>query len=181
MIGAWCLMLDACLMVRGSWIKAHGSWPREARGGSWPGAGPWSWAMSLPWPPLAMSHEPWALSHEPWTIKHASRTSNIEKSRRKLMFLRFCKVRCRDNKGGWVPELFSTLPTYQNPINMNPGPLLCKVSWICQPPVSGGGVKRFSNWFVSAAHRWSSDLHEVGICERTWNRIVYHLPSLSLT
>ena len=29
------LMLDACLMVHGSWIKAHGSWPREARGGSW--------------------------------------------------------------------------------------------------------------------------------------------------
>ena len=32
--------LDACLMVHGSWLKAHGSWPREARGGSWPGAGP---------------------------------------------------------------------------------------------------------------------------------------------
>ena len=28
--------LDACLMVDGSWLKAHGSWPREAaRGGSW--------------------------------------------------------------------------------------------------------------------------------------------------
>ena len=27
--------LDACLMVHGSWLKAHGSWPREARGGSW--------------------------------------------------------------------------------------------------------------------------------------------------
>jgi hypothetical protein len=23
------------LMVHGSWLKAHGSWPREARGGSW--------------------------------------------------------------------------------------------------------------------------------------------------
>ena len=44
-------MLDACLMVHGPWLKAHGSWPREARGGSWliarghpdpgdPGAGP---------------------------------------------------------------------------------------------------------------------------------------------
>ena len=34
---------DACLMVHGSWLKAHGSWPREAMGeahGSWPGAGP---------------------------------------------------------------------------------------------------------------------------------------------
>ena len=27
--------LDASLMVHGSWLKAHGSWPREARGGSW--------------------------------------------------------------------------------------------------------------------------------------------------
>ena len=27
--------LDACLMVHGSWLKAHGSWPREARGGLW--------------------------------------------------------------------------------------------------------------------------------------------------
>ena len=27
--------LDACLMVHGSWLKAHGSWPREARGSSW--------------------------------------------------------------------------------------------------------------------------------------------------
>ena len=27
--------LDACLMVHGSWLKAHGSWPRKARGGSW--------------------------------------------------------------------------------------------------------------------------------------------------
>ena len=32
--------LDACLMVHGSWLKAHGSWPREARGGSWPDAAP---------------------------------------------------------------------------------------------------------------------------------------------
>ena len=54
---------------------------------------------------------------------------NIKKIRRKLMFLRFCKVRCRDNKGECVLELFPTLPTYQNPININPGPLLCKVSW----------------------------------------------------
>ena len=29
------VMLDACLMVHGSWLTAHGSWPREARGGSW--------------------------------------------------------------------------------------------------------------------------------------------------
>ena len=35
-------VLDACLMVHGSWLKAHGSWPREARGGSWPMAhGSW--------------------------------------------------------------------------------------------------------------------------------------------
>ena len=101
--------LDACLMVHGSWLKAHGSWPREARGGSW------LMARCLPGP-------------GDWTIKHASRTSNIEKSR-KWMFLKFCKVRCREKKGGWVQELFPTHPTYQNPINMNPGPLLCKVCW----------------------------------------------------
>ena len=78
------MMPDACLMVYGSWLKAHGSWPREARGGSWlmargrsgpgtqgqaPGPGPAPpapgspgsgrpLAMSLPWPPLAMSHVP---------------------------------------------------------------------------------------------------------------------------
>ena len=38
------LMLDACLMVHGSWLKAHGSWPREARGGSW--------LMARGWPGL---------------------------------------------------------------------------------------------------------------------------------
>ena len=27
-----------------------------------------------------------------------------------------------------ILELFPTIPTYQNPINMNPGPVLCKVS-----------------------------------------------------
>jgi len=55
---------------------------------------------------------------------------NIEKLRRKLMFLRFCGTRCRDNKGGWVLILFPTHPTYQNPININFRPLLYKVSWI---------------------------------------------------
>ena len=58
-------VLDACLMVHGSWLKAHGSWPREARGGSWlmaHGQGPArlrgprgrpqvrARALSLPWP-----------------------------------------------------------------------------------------------------------------------------------
>ena len=70
--------LDACLMVHGSWLKAHGSWPREARGGSWPGAGPapgthgqadLGLAHGSPGPgrPLAMSHEPplASLGHEP--------------------------------------------------------------------------------------------------------------------
>ena len=125
-------------MAHGSRLMAHGQGrPGEAHG-SWPdacpalgtqrrasGPGP---AMSHEPPLASLGHEPWPLSHEPWTIKHASRVSNIEKSR-KLMFLRFCKVRCRENKRGWVLELFPTLPTYQNPINMNPGPLLCKVSW----------------------------------------------------
>ena len=42
----------------------------------------------------------------------------------------FCGTRCREKKGGWVQELFPTHPTYQNPIFINPRPLLCKVSWI---------------------------------------------------
>ena len=78
--------LDACLMVHGSWLKAHGSWPREARGGSWlmargrpgpgdpeaRGAGPGPEARlwvprAGPGRPLAMSHEPplASLGHEP--------------------------------------------------------------------------------------------------------------------
>ena len=66
-------------MLDDSWLKAHGSWPREARGGSWPGAGlapgtqgqapgpgPGPPALGSPGSgrPLAMSHEP-PLSHEP--------------------------------------------------------------------------------------------------------------------
>ena len=74
------MMLDACLMVHGSWLKAHGSFPGEAHG-SWPGAGPTPGtqgqaglgpdlgpALGSPGPgrPLAMSHEPpLAMSHEP--------------------------------------------------------------------------------------------------------------------
>ena len=74
--------LDACLMVHGSWLKALGSWPREARGGSWPGAGPAPGTQEQapgpgpaprasgppgPGQPLAMSHEPplASLGHEP--------------------------------------------------------------------------------------------------------------------
>ena len=42
------------------------------------------------------------------------------------MFPTFRATRCREKKE-WLQELFSTHPTYQNPIYMNPGPLLCKV------------------------------------------------------
>ena len=52
----------------------------------------------------------------------------ILKITRKLMCLRFCKTRSRETRGESILELFPTPPTYQNPINMNPGPLLCKVS-----------------------------------------------------
>ena len=76
--------LDACLMVHGSWLKDHGSWPREAREahGSWPDAAPAlvtqrragpdpdrKRASGSPGPGrhLAMSHELplTSLSHEP--------------------------------------------------------------------------------------------------------------------
>jgi len=48
---------------------------------------------------------------------------------RKFMFLEFCETRSRETRGEWVLILFPTHPTYQNPININPDPLLCKVSW----------------------------------------------------
>ena len=76
------MMLDACLMVHGSWLMAHGSsfgsWPREARGrlmahGSWTGAGQTPGTQGqAPGPgpgPLALgslgSGRPLAISHEP--------------------------------------------------------------------------------------------------------------------
>jgi len=45
------------------------------------------------------------------------------------MFPTFCATRCRETNAESIQELFPTLPTYQNPINMNPRPLLCKVSF----------------------------------------------------
>jgi len=80
-----CLMfidaLDACLMVHGSWLKAHGSWPREARGGSWlmargrPGfgdpearfrSGPGPARFWVPRAGPAPGHEPRASPGLPW-------------------------------------------------------------------------------------------------------------------
>jgi len=74
-------VLDACLMVHGSWLKAHGSWPGEAHG-SWPDVAPAlgtqrragpdpdrKRACGSPGPGRhqAMSHEPplASLGHEP--------------------------------------------------------------------------------------------------------------------
>ena len=42
------------------------------------------------------------------------------------MCLRFCKTKSRETRGESILELFPTLPTYQNPINMNLGPISCK-------------------------------------------------------
>ena len=42
------------------------------------------------------------------------------------MFPTFCGTRCREKKGEPIQELFPTHPTYQNPICINPGPLLCQ-------------------------------------------------------
>ena len=53
---------------------------------------------------------------------------NMEKRTSKFMFLMFCKTRSRETRGESILELCSTIPTYHNPINMNPGPLLSKVS-----------------------------------------------------
>ena len=62
------LMLDACFIVHGSWLKAHGSAcglaARLHRSESGPGAFPGLRAeTALP------GHEPCALSHKPWNIK----------------------------------------------------------------------------------------------------------------
>ena len=65
--------LDACLMVHCSWLKPHGSWPREARGGSWlmargrPGPGDPEARGAGPGPEVRLwvpRAEP-ALGHEP--------------------------------------------------------------------------------------------------------------------
>ena len=69
-----------------------------------------------------------------------------------MRFGTFCSTRCREKKAELIQELFPIHPTYQNPICFNPRPILCKVSWILEPPVSGGGLNHFSNWFVSATH-----------------------------
>ena len=59
---SWCVLDGSWFMAQGPWLMAKGGRAAlgpQGRGGIWP------WAMSLPWPPLAMSHEPWAMSHEP--------------------------------------------------------------------------------------------------------------------
>ena len=66
-------------MVHGSWLNAHGSWPRKI----------WRWVSQAralapiflghePWAlrPRALNHEPWALSHEPWTMSPEPPTIN---------------------------------------------------------------------------------------------------------
>ena len=99
MNGVWCMLDGSWLMAQGSWLMAkggqgglmaHGQGPARPRGpkgergrartwglllGPRGRAGPWPWAMSLPWPPLAMSHEPWAMSHEPSNMHQGHRFS----------------------------------------------------------------------------------------------------------
>ena len=55
--------------------------------------------------------------------------SNIEKITNKHHVSEVLWDQMSRKKGGWVQELFPTHPTYQNPIFMNPIPLLCNVSW----------------------------------------------------
>ena len=72
--------VDACFLVHCSWLKAHGSWPREARGGSWliahgswpRGAGPTLTPEGAPGPdpagpgaPSGPRAGPAPLGHEP--------------------------------------------------------------------------------------------------------------------
>ena len=88
-----------------------------------------------PWGPMGPHEESWVPTQQiscaphPTNIVCATPKKYRVRHSNKIMFLRFCKVRCREKKGGWVPELFPTIPTCQNPIIINSGPLLCKVSW----------------------------------------------------
>ena len=68
-------------------------------------------------------------------------------SGKKLMFLRFCKVRCRDNLTGIHPIIIPHHSHLQNPINITPGPLLCKVSWIF-------GFSVFAKFFQFVGPYW---------------------------
>ena len=66
------LMLDVCLMVRGSWLKAYDSWPRGARGPVqvWAlGIGP-TYKPCAPWL-CATSHKPWATNHQAYIMLQA--------------------------------------------------------------------------------------------------------------
>ena len=71
------LMLDACFIVHGSWLKAHGSAcglaARPHRSESGPGAFPGVKAETA-----FPGHEPCALSHKPWNIKQACLTISYE-------------------------------------------------------------------------------------------------------
>ena len=58
-------VIDACLMVHGPWLKAHGSWPREARGGSWPDACPALGTQSRAGPDPDRERGSGSLGHEP--------------------------------------------------------------------------------------------------------------------
>ena len=64
------------------------------------------------------------------------------------MFPTFRGTRCREKKGESIQELFPTHPTYQNPIFMNPRPLLCKVSWIF-------GFSFFVQFFQFVGPHWT--------------------------
>ena len=57
-------MLDAFLMVRGSWLKAHGSWPRGAGPALGPEGAPGP-AGSGPGAPSGVRVGPAPLGHEP--------------------------------------------------------------------------------------------------------------------
>ena len=76
-------MLDACLIVNGSWRKAHGWW-LMAKGGR---PGPGSQGSRVQWGVpgdtilrhLAMARPwPWAMSHESSSMKHQVSSINID-------------------------------------------------------------------------------------------------------
>ena len=74
------------------------------------------------------------------------------------MFFRFCKTRSRETRGESTLELFPTLPTYQNPIKINPGPLLCKVSWILDLSVFRKFLRLF---FAQEAKKYEDFVNEM--------------------
>ena len=76
------------------------------------------------------------------------------------MLLHFSKTRSRETRGESILELGPTTPTYQNPININSQPVLCKAHVIfgfqCLPYRTPIGLpSQFFQFFEEPVYRKS--------------------------